>query len=98
MKARAASTLLLAIGLVSCVNFKNDAEDAKKAQTAIKAELGIDSSVAFRSTVGTQGATLAVVVHMNQTPSGNVAALKSSVSDIVNRSFRAHVDKVAIDF
>jgi hypothetical protein len=89
---------LLALALAACGDLKQNSEDAQKSEVAIKSELGLDSKIGFRSFSGTNGSRTTVVVHLAKTPSGDVTKLKADVTDIVSRTFHAHVDQVTLDF
>jgi hypothetical protein len=95
---RLPATLLLALCLAACGEFKADLADAKKSQADIKSELGVDSQVSFRVFSGTKGKKLAVTVALKSPPTGDVGTLKARVSDIVARDFRSHVDNVSVAF
>lgn len=84
--------------LSACGDLKNGLADSKRSQTDIKSELGVDSEVNFREFTGSKGKTTTVTVHLDSVPPGDVAAIKASVTTIVTRDFRAHVDKVVVSF
>ena len=83
--------------IVACSGMKEDVEDSRKAQTDLRAELGIDSRVdCVTNFIGRQ--KLVVTVRLKAAPAGNVAALKGAVTSIVTRDFRTHVDGVQLLF
>jgi hypothetical protein len=91
--------LLLSFALAACGDFKADFDDAKKSQTDINSTLGVDSQVTFRSFLGTKGKRLNVSVNLKTPPpTGDVAAFKVKVTDIVARDFRTDVDNVSVAF
>jgi hypothetical protein len=98
MRFRVVLAWLLALALGACGDLKQSSEDAQKTEATIKTELGLDSKIGFRSFSGTNGSHTTVVVHLTTPPSGDVTKLKASVTDIVTRTFHAHVDQVTLDF
>jgi hypothetical protein len=79
-------------------SFKEAVQDSRKTESDLKTELGIDSHVGFTTTSGTNGTKAFVTVHLTSTPSGDVAALKRKVTEIVTRDFRSNVDGVQLQF
>jgi hypothetical protein len=69
-------------------------EDGKRTEAAIRSELGVDSSVSVHIF---NGRTM-VTAKLKSTPPGDAAAVKSKVTDIVNRNFHAKVERVDAAF
>jgi len=69
-------------------------EDSKRTTAALKAELGMDAQISFRTVNG----HTAVAVQLAAPPSGDAAAVKRSITDVVNRNFRAKVERVDVSF
>lgn len=92
------AAFLIIVSLSACGDLKNGLADSKRSQTDIKSELGVSSEVNFREFTGTKGKTTTVTVHLDTVPPGDVAAIKASVTAIVTRDFRSHVDNVIISF
>jgi hypothetical protein len=88
--------LALCLMCAGCGGFGEAREDSKNTESAIKAELGIDATVTFRMMSGTAGKKTFVTVKLKTTPTGDAASLKSKVDDIVNHTFRSHVDRVDV--
>ena len=78
------------MNLVACGGFKESIEDTQRVQAAVKAELGVDANVAFRTTNG----HTTVTVRLAAPPAGDAAEAKRKVTDIVNRNFRTKVEAV----
>jgi hypothetical protein len=86
--------LLCAVGLSACGGLKQSFEDSKRATTALKSELGIDARISFRTTNG----HTTVAVQLSAPPSGDAAVTKRNITDVVNKNFRAKVERVDIMF
>ena len=82
------------IGLGACSGFKQSIEDSGRTTTALKSELGVDARVSFNTVSG----HTFVAVHLASPPSGDAAATKSKITDIVNKTFRAKVERVDVSF
>lgn len=93
-----APSLLVALTLTSCLHLKQDFEDAQQTKNAIKNELNVDSDVRCNELSGIGGAKLFVSVRLSQPPPEDGVQFKNRVTDIVNRNFRSHVDRVTIDY
>ncbi len=93
-KRAGAWVLALSIGLSACGGFKESLEDSKRATSALKAELGLDAQVSFR----TMNGHTSVGVHLTTPPSGDAATVKRNITDVVNRSFRTRVEQVELSF
>ena len=58
----------------------------------------VNANVSFRITSGPAGQKKIVAVKFRSTPAGDVASIKSKVDEIVNHTFRSHVDRVDVAF
>jgi len=59
-----------------------------------QSELGLDAQVSVR----TMNGHTSVGVRLAAPPTGDAAAAKAQITDVVNRSFRAKVERVEISF
>ena len=50
----------------------------------------------FRVASGMSGKKTLVTVKLKTTPTGDAVSIKSKVEDIVNHTFRSHVDRVDV--
>jgi len=82
------------IGLAACGSLKEGLEDSKRTTSALKSELGLDAQVSFR----TMNGHTSVGVRLAAPPAGDAAAAKAQITDVVNRNFRAKVERVDISF
>jgi uncharacterized lipoprotein YajG len=82
------------IFLAGCGSLKEGLEDSKRTTAALKSELGVDASVSFRTVNG----HTSVAIQLASPPSGDAAAAKRNISDVVNRNFRAKVERVDVSF
>ena len=73
---------------------KQDLEDCARTRATVMAELGVDSSVTIR----TMNGRTSVAVRLASVPSGDAAATKARVTDIVTRTFRSKVNHVDLAF
>ena len=89
--AFAAFAIALCLLISGCHGFVEPIEDAKNTESAIKTELGVDATVGVRVASGMSGKKTLVTVKLKTTPTGDAAAIKSKVEDIVNHTFRSHV-------
>ena len=71
-------------------------EDANRTEAEIKTTLGVDAAVNFRVRAGGGGKNTVVIVRLKSTPPGDAASIKAKVNDIVNHTFRSHVDRVDV--
>ena len=94
--ALAAFTIALCLVTLGCGGFTEAREDAKNTESAIKTELGVDATVGFRVASGMSGRKTLVTVKLKTTPTGDAVSIKSKVEDIVNHTFRSHVDRVDV--
>ncbi len=92
----AALVVALCLVTIGCRGFTEPIEDSKNTERAIKTELGVDAAVTFRIASGIGGRTTVVTVRLKTTPTGDAASIKSKVGDIVNHTFRSHVDRVDV--
>jgi len=83
-----------AIFLGGCGSLKEGLEDSKRTTAALKSELGVDARVSFR----TMNGHTSVAVHLVSPPSGDAATAKRNIEDVVNRNFRAKVERVDVSF
>jgi hypothetical protein len=79
-----------------CRGFTEPIEDSKNTENAIKSELGVDATVTFRINAGMSGKRTVVTVRLKTAPAGDAASIKSKVDDIVNHTFRSHVERVDV--
>jgi hypothetical protein len=86
--------LVCALGLGGCGGIKQSFEDSKRTADALKSELGIDARVSFRTVNG----HTSVGVQLAAPPSGDAAVAKRNITDVVNRTFRAKVERVDVSF
>jgi hypothetical protein len=86
--------VVFSIGLVACGSLKEGLEDTKRTSSALKSELGLDAQVGFRTTNG----HTTVSVQLAAPPVGDAATAKAQITDVVNRSFRTKVERVAVVF
>jgi hypothetical protein len=86
--------LLLSTQLAACDGFKESLEDSAGATRALKAELGLDAQVSFR----TMNGHTSVAVHLVTPFTGDAATVKGQITDVLNRSFRAKVEHVDVSF
>ena len=86
--------MIFSIGLAACGALKDGLEDSQRTTSALKSELGLDAQISFRTTNG----HTSVGVRLAAPPTGDAAAAKAQISDVVNRSFRAKVERVDISF
>ena len=88
-------TLLLALSLsgLGC-GLKESVEDTRRVSTGLKSELGLDAQVSLKSKNG----YMVVTVRLTTPPSGDAATAKRNIVDVVNRNFRAKVDRVDVSF
>ena len=77
-----------------CGSLKEGMEDSQRTTAALKTELGVDARVSFRTVNGHTG----VAVQLASPPSGDAAVAKRNISDVVNRNFRAKVERVDLSF
>ena len=89
---------MLTMVLLACGGIRAASEDATRAETDIKNELGVGSNVSFRVLSTAKGETLSVAVTLKGAPPGDLATLRARVSAIVTRDFRAHVDQLSVAF
>ena len=82
------------IFLSGCGSLKEGLEDSKRTTAALKSELGVDARLSFRTVNG----HTSVAVQLASPPSGDAAALKRNITDVVNRNFRAKVERVDVSF
>ncbi len=82
------------IFLSGCGTLKEGLEDSKRTTSALKSELGLDARVSFRTVNG----HTSVAVQLASPPSGDAAAAKRTIADVVNRNFRAKVERVDVSF
>lgn len=80
------------------MNLKNNFEDAKRSEAALKSEMGLNATVTFGAYSGTNGQRTVVSVQLKDPPAGDPAALKARISQVVARTFRARVDRVTVAF
>jgi hypothetical protein len=83
-----------AIFVAGCGSLKEGLEDSKRTTAALKAELGVDARISFRTVNG----HTSVAVQLAAPPSGDAAAAKRNIADVVNRNFRAKVERVDVSF
>jgi hypothetical protein len=83
-----------AIFVAGCGSLKDGLEDSKRTTAALKTELGVDASVSFRTVNG----HTSVAVQLASPPSGDAADAKRKIADVVNRNFRAKVERVDVSF
>jgi hypothetical protein len=86
--------VILSLGLVACGTLKEGLEDSKRTESALKSELGLDARVGFNTTNG----HTTVNIRLAAPPTGDAAAAKAQISDVVNRSFRGKVEHVFVSF
>jgi len=86
--------IVSSVGGFACGGFRESLEDSKRATSALKSELGLDAQVSFRVVNG----HTSVAVRLATPPSGDAATAKRTIVDVVNRSFRAKVDRVDVSF
>jgi hypothetical protein len=94
---RRVGLLVLALATTSC-GFKAGMEDCQRTREVVKAELGVDAQCGFQSFTGTGGNKLFVTIRLAPAPSGEAAAIKGKVTEIVKRNFRSPVDQVNVVF
>jgi hypothetical protein len=82
------------ISLGGCGGLKEGLEDSKRTTAALKTALGVDARVSFRTVNG----HTSVAVQLASPPSGDAAAAKRDITDVVNRNFRAKVERVDVSF
>jgi len=80
--------------LGGCGSLKEGLEDSKRTTAALKSELGVDARVSFRTVNG----HTSVAVQLAAPPSGDAATAKRNIEDVVNRNFRAKVERVDVSF
>lgn len=90
------SLLALSLACGACTELKERGQDASQAAAAIRREVGTEASVGFQVFHGTGGRRLIVNVKLANTPPGDAQQLKAKITEIVQKSFREHVDQVNI--
>jgi hypothetical protein len=86
--------VIFSVCLAACGGFKQSLEDSKRTTGALKSELGLDAQISFR----TMNGHTSVAVHLVTPPTGDAAATKAKITDVVNRSFRTKVERVDVSF
>jgi hypothetical protein len=86
--------IALSLAICACSGFTESLEDSKRASAAVKAELGIDSQISVRTVNG----HTSVAVRLATPPTGDAAAAKRQITDIIGRTFRAKVEHVDLAF
>ena len=89
---------LMFLVLSGCASMKQAGEDCRKSESAIKTELGVDAMVNAHTSSINGVSTVVVSVKLKTPLPGDAGAIKGKVEDIVNRSFRAHVNRVDLAF
>jgi hypothetical protein len=82
------------IFLAGCGSLKEGMEDSKRTTAALKSELGVDARVSVRTVNG----HTSVVVQLASPPAGDAAEAKRKIVDVVNRNFRAKVERLDVSF
>jgi len=97
MRIRSGLGAWLLVGTIflgGCGSLKEGLEDSKRTTAALKSELGFDAQVYFRTANG----HTSVTVQLASPPSGDAATAKHNIEDVVNRNFRAKVERVDVSF
>ena len=89
--------LSLAMLFAGC-SLRQGLADAQATEATIKTELGVDAGVNYSTFSGTGGTKHIVTVRLLSTPAGDATTIKTEVTDIVRRSFHAHIDRVDVSF
>ena len=89
-----ASLIALALATFACGSLKEGIEDSSRTTAALKSELGVDAQVSFRTTNG----HTTVAVRLSKPPVGEAAAVKTQITEVVNRNFRSKVERVEVAF
>jgi hypothetical protein len=92
-----AGPLVIALATTSC-GIRTGIEDCQRTREVIQQELGVDSDCRFSSFNGPMGSKYTVTVGLRPAPSGEAAAIKGKVTEIVKRNFRSPVDQVSVVF
>ncbi|MGH7440238.1 MAG: hypothetical protein ACRENE_31485 [Polyangiaceae bacterium] len=91
--------LTILLMLPACADFRAAWKDAKKCESDLKSELGLDAHVGFRTFSATKGGRhLSVNVHLAAAPPGDACVAKGKITEVVFRDFREHPDHVSVSF
>jgi hypothetical protein len=82
------------LAVVGCGGLKEGMADSQRTTAALKSELGLDAQVSFR----TMNGHTVVGVKLSSAPAGDAASVKTKITDVVNRNFRAKVERVDVAF
>jgi hypothetical protein len=72
--------------------------DSLACEKAIGSELGVGSMVTVNTFSNSHGKRTVVIVQLTSIPHGEPDATRASVSAIVKRTFREHVDQIDVRF